>query len=49
MTKVSSTYRNQHAGFCVACASAFFTKYSMKKLAITGESGEPIATASVCS
>ena len=43
---VSSTYLNQHTGLCVACSIAFFSKSSMKKFAITGESGEPIATPS---
>jgi hypothetical protein len=34
---------------CVACSTAFFSKSSMKKSAMTGESGEPIAIPSVCS
>jgi len=49
MTKVSSTYLYQHLGLRVAWFSAFSSKSSMKKLAMTGESGEPIATPSVCS
>jgi hypothetical protein len=32
---------------CVACSIDFFSKSSMNKSAITGESGEPIATLSV--
>ena len=47
-TKVLSTYLYQCAGLCVACSIAFFLKSSTKKFAMTGESGEPIAT-SVCS
>ena len=49
MTKVSSTYLYRHAGLRLACFSAFSSKSSMKKLAMTGESGEPIGTPSVCS
>jgi len=41
MTNVSSTYLNQHTALCVACSIAFFSKSSMKKFTITGESGEP--------
>jgi hypothetical protein len=47
--KVSSTYQDQQIGLYVTCSSTFFPKSSMKKLAITEESGEPIATLSVCS
>ena len=49
MVKVSSTYLYQHVGLCVASSIAFFSKSSMKKLAMTGERGEPMATPSVCS
>jgi uncharacterized phosphosugar-binding protein len=31
MTKVPSTYLNQHTGLCVACFIAFFSKSSKKK------------------
>jgi hypothetical protein len=40
---------HQHTVLGVICSIAFFSKSSMKKFAITGESGEPIATPSVCS
>ena len=43
MTKVLSTYLYQHTGLCVACSTAFFSKSCMKKFAMTGKSGEPIA------
>jgi hypothetical protein len=33
---------------CMQSSVAFFSKSSMKKFAVTGESGEPIATLSVC-
>ena len=49
MTKVSPTCLNQHIGLCGACSLALFSQSSVKKLAITGESGEPIATLSICS
>ena len=49
MTKVSSTCLNQHIGLCDTCSIALFSKSSMKKFTITGESGESIATPSVCS
>ena len=49
MTDGSSTHLNQHTGWCAACSIAFFSKFSTKKFAIAGESGEPIATPSVCS
>jgi hypothetical protein len=42
MTEVSSTYRHQHAGLCVTCSGTFFSESSMKKLAITRESGETL-------
>jgi hypothetical protein len=45
---VSSTYLNEHIGLCATCSVAFFSKSYMKKLAITGKSGEPISTPSVC-
>ena len=48
MAKVSSTYLHQHTGLCVAFSIAFFSKSSMKKFAMTGDSGEPIATTSIC-
>ena len=49
MTKVSSTYLYQQVGLKVAWFSALSSKSSMKKFAMTGDSGEPIATPSVCS
>jgi hypothetical protein len=49
MTKVLSTYLNQHTGLCVACSDAFFSKSSMKKFAISGKSGEIITILLVCS
>jgi hypothetical protein len=42
VTKVSSTNLNQHVGLCAACSSDFFSRSSMKKFTITGESGEPL-------
>jgi len=34
MTKVSSTYMNQHTGLCIACSITLFSKSSMKKSVI---------------
>ena len=35
--------------FVYCCSAAFFSKSSMKNFIITGISGEPIATPSICS
>ena len=40
ITKVSSTYLYQQDGLYMACLMAFSSKSSMKKFAMTGESGE---------
>ena len=42
LLNVSSTYLNQHPGFNVEVAKAFFSNSSMNKLAITGDNGLPI-------
>ena len=49
MTKASFTYLYQCAALCVACYIAFFSNFSMKKFAMTGESGESFPIPSVCS
>jgi len=49
MTKVSSKYVNQHTGLCAAGSIVFFSNSSMKKFAITGESGQPTANPSIFS
>lgn len=48
MMKVS-TYWNQQLDLFVASCIAFASKSSMKKLAMTGDREDPIATPSVCS
>ena len=49
MTKVSSTYLSQVCGLTDAIDRASSSKCSMHKLAITGESGFPMAAPSLCS
>jgi hypothetical protein len=51
MRKVSTTrrYLKEHTVLCVTSSIVFFSKSYMKNYAITGESGEPIATLSACS
>jgi len=47
LIRVSSTYQNQWLSLLAACLKALASKSSMKKVAITGERSNPMATPSV--